>query len=310
VLLHVGSKPVTALALEAANEEDVGLIETSWKRLVQFGIATGRQHFENEARREEGPVAQATVAYIQRLTVEIERQLTFARNGNRLVLRVEANQQHLAQTGVMVGLLLPAVQAAREAARRVQSSNNLKQIMLAAHNYLSANRTFPSGGQPSAQSKSKLSWRVQLLPYIEQAQLYNEFHHDEAWDSEHNIKLLERMPATYRHPQSQAAPGMTVYQMSVGENLAGEDGKSLKFQDFTDGTSNTIFVVETIDEAAVPWTKPQDVNPLTNPEKLRITNGIFQAAFTDGSVRSVSEETDPDTLKAMLTRNQGEILRQ
>lgn len=98
--------------------------------------------------------------------------MAFTRNGNRLVLRVDANQQQMAHAGILVGLLLPAVQAAREAARRLQSSNNIKQILLAFHNFASENRNkLPPGGQPGPDSKSKLSWRVQILPYLEQGAL-------------------------------------------------------------------------------------------------------------------------------------------
>lgn len=307
--MQVGTKPLTALALEAANETEVKAIEESWNRLLKFFLATVRQEMEKEASEDEGAVGQATVAYAQRLSAEIEKLLALTRHGNRLVLRIEADQQYMAHAGIMVGLLLPAVQAAREAARRVQSSNNLKQIVVAAHNYADVHRVFPNGGEPSTNSKSKLSWRVQLLPFIEQAPLYEQFHHDEPWDSAHNIKLLDRMPAIYKHPRSTAPVGMTVYQMSVGENLAGEAGKQLSLRDFTDGTSNTIFAVETTDEAAVPWTKPEDINPALKPEGLRMSAGNFLVALTDGSVRSFPVSIAPEQLRAMLTRNGGEIVQ-
>jgi hypothetical protein len=307
--IQIGSKPMTALALEATDESDLDAVEASWKRIVQFGIGMARQQYERELRADTSPVALATQAYVQRVAVEIERQLNPTRKGNRLVMRVDANQQRVAQTGVLVGLLLPAIQAARESARRAQSSNNLRQLVLAALNYESTYKRFPGGGQPDPQTKSLLSWRVQILPFIEQKQLYDEFHHDEPWDSEHNIKLLPRMPATYKHPQSSAGPGMTVYQMSVGENLAGEDGRGIKFSEILDGSSNTVLMVETTDEAAVPWTKPADINPLADREKLRYTRGLLQAALVDGSVQNLPANIPAERFKALLTRNQGDSVR-
>ena len=110
-----------------------------------------------------------------------------------------------ATSGVLVALLLPATQSAREAARRAQCTNNIKQIMLAMHNYLSANNSFPRD-ITDKDGKPLLSWRVAILPYIEQAELYNKFKLDEPWDSPHNKELLKEMPPTFLCP-SRAKPG-------------------------------------------------------------------------------------------------------
>ncbi len=102
-------------------------------------------------------------------------------------------------SGVLVALLLPATQSAREAARRAQCTNNIKQIMLAMHNYLSANNSFPRD-VTDRDGKPLLSWRVAILPYIEQGELYNKFKLDEPWDSPHNKELLKEMPPTFLCP--------------------------------------------------------------------------------------------------------------
>ena len=96
--------------------------------------------------------------------------------------------------------LLPAVQSSREAARRAQCVNNLKQIALAMHNYHSANNAFPQTRDLDEKGKPLLSWRVAILPYIEQQELYNKFKLDEPWDSPHNKALLKEMPPIYRCP--------------------------------------------------------------------------------------------------------------
>src|ERR1700731_3796855 len=106
----------------------------------------------------------------------------------------------IAIIGVLIALLLPAVQSAREAARRAQCTNNLKQIGLAFHNYHSANNAFPRAAITDKQGKPVLSWRVAILPYIEQQELYKKFKRDEPWDSPHNKALLKEVPTTYVCP--------------------------------------------------------------------------------------------------------------
>ena len=89
-----------------------------------------------------------------------------------------------------------------ENAARSQCINNLKQIGLAMHNYHAMHKTFPPAYTVDKAGKPLLSWRVLILPYLEQDALYKEFHLDEPWDSEHNRALIDRMPATYRCPDA------------------------------------------------------------------------------------------------------------
>ncbi|MCL4191413.1 MAG: DUF1559 domain-containing protein, partial [Thermoguttaceae bacterium] len=130
------------------------------------------------------------------------------RQGDRLDLFSTKGQPAMqtATIGVLVALLLPAVQAAREAARRSQSMNNLKQIGLAMHNYYDSYRTLPAQANYDPQGKPLLSWRVQLLPFLEQQALYAQFHQDEPWDSAHNKTLIDKMPPVYRSASSKSPP--------------------------------------------------------------------------------------------------------
>jgi Protein of unknown function (DUF1559) len=91
------------------------------------------------------------------------------------------------------------------------------------------------------------SWRVLVLPYIEQDELYKEFHLDEPWDSEHNIRLLDRMPRTYRaptHKRSKLPLNHTVCHVIVGPGTPFEGPGGIKLGDFPDGMSNTFLLVE------------------------------------------------------------------
>jgi len=114
----------------------------------------------------------------------------------------------IAIIGVLVALLLPAVQAAREAGRRNAAANELKQIAIAMHNYHDTNKHFPARTIRDAEGKALLSWRVAVLPYIDQIDLYNQFHLDEAWDSPHNKSLIGKMPSLFADPNPK--PGQRI----------------------------------------------------------------------------------------------------
>ena len=125
----------------------------------------------------------------------------------------------VAAAPVAVALMLPAVSSSRSAARRMQSSNQLKQIALAMHNYAQANRKFPPAYTSDKDGKPLLSWRVLILPFVEQDGLYKQFHLDEPWDSEHNKKLIANMPSTYKSPGSKVSgEGKTNYLTVRGKN--------------------------------------------------------------------------------------------
>jgi prepilin-type processing-associated H-X9-DG protein len=223
-----------------------------------------------------------------------------------------------ALTSVLTGLvllLLPAVQKVREAAARMQSQNNLKQIGLAWHNYHDNNNGLLEGGAIRDRNGTPLlSWRVALLPYVEQENLYRQFHLDEPWDSPHNKTLLTRMPKIYADPgapSEDAAQGLTYYRAFTGPHSAfapGENGRA-SIANITDGTSNTFMIVEAAEP--IPWTKPGDLvydpnRPL--PKFASFFSRGFNAAFWDGSVRLIDpRDTDERTLRAMITAHGREI---
>src|SRR5271157_3971814 len=214
-------------------------------------------------------------------------------------------------SGFLVGLLLPATQSAREAARRAQCSNNIKQIMLAMHNYHSANNSFPRD-ITDKDGKPLLSWRVAILPYIEQAELYNKFKLDEPWDSPHNKELLKEMPPTFKCPSRvKPEPFTTTYRGFVGTGAMFETGQDIGIASIADGTSNTIAVAEASE--AVPWSKPADLpfDPQAKPSLYGAGSshpGGFNCGFADGSVRYIKNSVDAIVFKALITRNGGEVL--
>ena len=211
------------------------------------------------------------------------------------------------------GLLLPAVQKVREAAGRAQGANNLKQIALAIHNYHDANGRFPAD-ITDKNGKPLLSWRVAILPYIEQDNVYKLFKLDEPWDSENNKLAASVAIKTYLSPQAPVAnpAGLTHYQGFVGPGTMFEAGKKLTFADVTDGTSNTIMVVETAD--AVQWAKPGGIafDPKKPLPKLVGAGqpNLLQVALGDGSVRAVNlKAISEQNLKYAIMRADGNVFK-
>ena len=219
----------------------------------------------------------------------------------------------IAIPGVAVGMLLPAVQAVREAARRTTSMNNLRQLSLASHNFASNYQRLPSGDGPVRPGGPAVSWRVKLLPFIEEGNLYEQYNFDEPWDSENNMKVAKQMPATFMNPQSTAQEGFTVYRGVGGvSGVMGVDdkGKSVRrtFGEITDGTSNTIMFVECPDHMAVPWTKPDGgIDPeKASPQQLQGNfSGGFNVSFCDGSTYFIASSLGTETFKALLGFDDG-----
>ena len=193
----------------------------------------------------------------------------------------------------LIALLLPAVQAAREAARRTQCINNLKQIAMALSSYHSAYGSFPPPATRDAKGMPLLSWRVLILPYMGQDDLYEQFELNEAWDSPHNAMLLNRMPPVLRCPSESMPVGSTNYQAFVGPRTAFDPSlNGVRIAQIVDGTSNTVLVAESA--TPVPWTKPEDM-PYGGPNAPVGAGskhpGGFNYAACDGSVRFMHQAT-------------------
>jgi hypothetical protein len=194
--------------------------------------------------------------------------------------------------------------------RRRHSQNNLKQIGLALHNYHDSFGKFPAAAITSKDGKPLLSWRVAILPYIEEEKLYREFKLDEPWDSPHNKPLLKKMPKIYEPLGVQTKePNRTFYQAFVGIGAAFEGTDGTRIVQFLDGTSNTFLVAEAGE--AVPWSKPDDLafdpaKPL--PELGGLFKDGFHALYADGSVRFVKKGVKEETLRALITRAGNEVL--
>jgi hypothetical protein len=241
---------------------------------------------------------------------ELLRVLLPKVQGDRLILTLDVQNQGIAT--LLAAMDVP-LEEARSRARQAASMNQLKQLALAMHVYHDLHNAFPAQASYSADGKPLLSWRVHLLPMLEQTDLYNQFHLNEPWDSAHNRELIAKMPAIFRSPGlGRKEPGLTSYVVPVGPATAfpGREAKSVK--EITDGTSNTIMIVEAVDSQAVIWTKPDDLafDPQQPDKGLGgPVPGGFLAAFCDGSVQFLKLPEDPQNLRALFTRNGGEAVQ-
>ncbi|MEE2640928.1 MAG: DUF1559 domain-containing protein [Planctomycetota bacterium] len=282
-------------------EKGAGQIQKILKQMLALGKAAALTAMAAQTDSDD-LVSQAQYAYAARIADKLEKDLAPERKDNTVTIRFESE---VATVGVMTALLLPAVQAAREAARRTQSANNLRQIGLSLFHHLDTQGRFPPQAITDRKGKKLLSWRVQVLPYLGYQELYDSFHFDEPWDSEHNIKLLEQMPPIYRNPNS-AEETTTNFLAVTGKGTAFDGKTGRKINEFRDGTSKGILTVEA--DKYVPWTQPVDFevdweNPVSGLGNIR--PGIFQAGMADGSSIAIAISVDPELLKSMFRIQDG-----
>lgn len=212
-------------------------------------------------------------------------------------------------------LLLPAIQT--ESSRgRSPCKNNLKQIGLALHEYHETCGSFPPAYLTDAEGNPTLSWRVLILQYLddETRELFHRFDLTKPWNAPENLPLLEEMPSYYRCPEQAethpASTGVTHYLAITGPNSAFPRSGTTRVEDFTDGTTNCVMVAED-PKRHVPWTAPHDVSieEYLAHHESRTRNDPHtdgqNALFADGSVRFLWSRTSNETLRRLLTINDG-----
>lgn len=198
------------------------------------------------------------------------------------------------------------------------SVNNLRKLGLAFHNYHDSTGTLPHAIADSS-GKPGLSWRVAILPYIEQQNLHRQFKLNEAWDSEHNKKLISQMPSLYA-PPGVSTNGQTYYRSFTGQGTvmppptksaqAGQAFRGVGLLNITDGTANTIMIAEASEP--VIWTKPEEL-PFTPGKPPKLGGTVFaegfHATFCDGGVRFLrNSNMDAKNLSNAIQTNDGQIV--
>lgn len=232
-----------------------------------------------------GELGGKTVKPLTELIAKAEMQ----QSGSQVVLRWDDSQ-----TLPMLQFALKTMEVVREPITQSQTATAMKKMVLGMHNYESAFGAFPTYARFDEDGKSGLSWRVHILPFIGMSELYEQFHLDEAWDSPHNIKLVEQMPSLYAPAAAlgedvEIAANHTVYASPVGEGTFFGRDKRMGFSSLSDGSSNTVAIVELSSEHAVPWTSPLEYRyDLKEPvAKLRDRQGMVTIALFDGSIKRI-----------------------
>jgi hypothetical protein len=227
-------------------------------------------------------------------------------SGNRVRIKLTEDQQTVE---AILKPLAASITAARASAKRMQSTNNLKQIALAMHVYHEKNKHFPAPASYDANGKPLLSWRVHLLPYLDQKALYDQFKLDEPWDSEHNKRLAMTIPRQFVDPRYAPQPGKTTYLLPIGKGTVFGQPDGMSLRQIRDGSANTLMVVSATPDNAVLWTKPVDLNVTeADPKKGLVDehHDYFLGALCDGSVRVFVKSIDPKTLQLLLGANDGQ----
>jgi hypothetical protein len=306
--MNLGDKSNVALAL-AANDQDSAIAATD---SIVEAIELGRQmivaQLMSEMGEENPRLRDAAEQYFARVGNKIVAILKPERVGSNISWKFEdSGSGMVTYAGIAVAFMMPAVQSVRSAAERTTSSNNLRQLAIAMHNYESAHRTLPARANFDANGRPLLSWRVHLLPYLEERELYDQFKLDEPWDSPHNKELIDKMPSIYQLPNADLPNGKTVYLGVEGSGAFFENEKARRFADFKDGTSNTVMLVEADRNQAVTWTKPEDWQ-YSQTRPFSGLSELFQVALCDGSVRSLSNSLSEETWSALITISGGEAV--
>jgi hypothetical protein len=199
-------------------------------------------------------------------------------------------------------------------ARLEKSAQNLHSLGMALHNSCGVYSYFPQPALYGKDGTPLLSWRVALLPFLDQTTLYKRFHLDEPWDSPHNLELVQHMPKVYENPGvSTSKPYMTSYQIIVGPGAVFEANpkQRIGLADITDERASTLLVVEAAEP--VEWTRPTDLTfapdrPL--PGFGAEASDGFPVCFSDGRVSFLKAEINKDDklLRALITRSGGELV--
>jgi prepilin-type processing-associated H-X9-DG protein len=223
--------------------------------------------------------------------------------------------------GLVITAMLPPSSTVSEAALRSMCKNNLKELGRALHHYQKANGAFPlaTSGDPA------VSWRVQILPFVDKKKLFDKYVPGFAWNSEKNIPLSKTPVSSLLCPSAPFeidAEGryFSAYKMLAGPGTFSGDFKPRTPHGLSDGASNTLAIVEATGLNII-WTEPRDAQIDREPLGINFKGtgkydspgmmsswhvGGAQAVFADGSVRFLSQDIDPKVLKALTTVDGGE----
>jgi hypothetical protein len=205
---------------------------------------------------------------------------------------------------VAIALLVPAIQQAREAARRTQSKNNLRQLGLTLHTYHDACRCFPPGGTFDADGRGHHGWPALAWPFLEASPYPNAIDYNKPWDSQRNAPYFRIKFSCLSNPSIHDDVGEHEFghaHYSANSHLLAANS-ALKLSEI-DNHADT-FIVGELGGDFIPWGCPYNWRPLTglttNPRTYgRPENIGGQFLMVDGTVRWIAPDVSADVLKAL-----------
>ena len=222
--------------------------------------------------------------------------------------------------GFCIHASMPPLITPRHVARKSICKNNLKQLGLAMHIYYDDNKMFPLPKGDFGNELPPYSWRIALLPYVEEGQLFERYNFNESWNGPDNASLHSIPMNYFLCPENLSRTGddprtETDYVAIIGKDTIFSEGQPTKFHDISDGTSNTLMFGELVN-SDIHWMEPRDldfnaISKRINADGASISSaheGGANVAFVDGSVRFLSEDIDPEVLRALMTKSGGETV--
>lgn len=238
-------------------------------------------------------------------------------------------------------ILLPAISSARSAAKRSHCLSNIKELYIALENYHHKHGSYPPAYLADSQGTPIHSWRVLLLPYLGENELYRHYDFDEPWNGPNNRKLWDRMPEVYACPAQERRRSLgdepfgpmprhaANYFAVVDESTAWPGARPLKSSEITDDAGETILLIE-YSGSTDPWTAPVDLTldeaaalfETSDPKghliidenldffMIGFERSLYATAFADGRVQTLRSAMGRDLARAMFTVAGREVLTQ
>jgi len=221
----------------------------------------------------------------------------------------------------LIAIFVPSPTSGREASPRAACKINLKQIGLALHNYHETYGSFPPAFVPDEEGRPAHSWRILILPFIDEQKLYSEYRFDEPWDSPHNSTLADKIPSTYRCPsfakshrhhdlETEHSLRMTNYVAISTAGAVFDGPRATSIKEIHDGTGKTLVVAE-VRQHSVHWMQPDDVTPhellsdlLYSTQDVHANHiGGLHVLHADGAARFLPATTTLKELQEMVSRD-------
>ncbi len=301
--LSCGERLELRMACQSATAEEASQAHSAFLNLIgtaRLAVSLSEQAW---ARGDEGP-AEALTRSLGLLSGAMEEaKVVVSERGLEWRAQLDASA-----TGRLVSAAAPLLGGVSAAQARQQSSNNLKTLAIAMHNYHDTYKRFPAAVQLGPKGTPR-SWRVTLLPFLDELEMYDQYRQEEPWDSPHNRQVTARMPDVFRAPLDERDSQHTSYFVLSGPGAVFDEHKQTGFHHITDGTSNTIMLVES--KQATHWAKPEDIafeaeGPL--PRVGGWYERVFGAALCDGSSLFLPQAIHPQNFRNMILKDDGQVV--